>query len=90
MYRRFFLLIVFILDFSCCFFASAQESDSLKIIDYSAPREYTIDTVLVEGTHFLDKRVLANMSGFSAGSKITLPGDDVSKLVRKYWDHGLV
>jgi outer membrane protein insertion porin family len=68
---------------------SAQGTDSLKIIDYSNPKEYVIDTVIVTGVFFLDKGVLANMSGFEKGSRITLPSDDMKKVIKKYWDHGL-
>ncbi len=87
MYKKSILLLsnlVFLFQF-----ISAQDADSLKIIDYSNPKEYTIDTVIVTGVYFLDKGVLANMSGFDKGSKITLPSDDMKKAIKKYWDHGL-
>jgi outer membrane protein insertion porin family len=89
MIKKFFPFIALIFSFSYCSFVTAQESDSTKLVDYSTPHDYIVDTVIVTGTHFLDKRVLANMSGFSNGAKITIPGDDISKLIRKYWDHGL-
>jgi len=63
--------------------------DSLKLVDYTSPKEFTIDTVIITGVHYLDKNVLANMSGFEKGAKISIPGDDISKIVKKFWDHGL-
>jgi outer membrane protein insertion porin family len=77
--------------FIALFFSSinAQNLDELPIADYSNPQEYIIDTVIVSGTQFLDSKVLASMSGFEKGSKITIPGDDITKTVKKYWEHGL-
>jgi outer membrane protein insertion porin family len=69
--------------------ASGEITDTTKIIDYSNPKEYTVDTVIITGVSFIDKTVLANMSGFDRGSKITLPGDDIKNIIVKYWEQGL-
>ncbi len=80
--------------FAFLFFASlvhAQNTDTSKmsIIDYSEPKEYTIQEVKVSGVQFLDTKILVSMSGLVVGKKITLPGDDISKVLEKYWDQGL-
>jgi outer membrane protein insertion porin family len=79
-------IVAFVLIFNL---VTAQDKDSLKFVDYSNPKEYIVDTVIITGVHFLDKNVLANMSGFEKGAKIMMPGDDISKIIRKYWEHGL-
>lgn len=86
MLKKTFLLLIIIFSVTSIF---AQDKDSLEIIDYTKPKEYTIDTVTISGVKFLDQRVLANMSGLSTGSKISLPGDEVSKIIKKFWEHGL-
>ena len=67
----------------------AQSSDSIQFVDYSNPKEYIVDSVIVKGVEFLDKNVLANMSGIESGMKIMVPSDEVTKIVKKYWGHGL-
>lgn len=88
MYNR---IILILLSFFSVFLANAQESssDSLKIIEYQKPSEYTIDTIVITGVKFLDQRVLVNMSGLTLGGKIAIPGDDISNTIRKFWEHGL-
>lgn len=87
-FSRFFLFFSFSFVFASGI--SAQNAaDSLIIADYSRPREYIIDTVTISGVRYLDQHVLANMSGLATGTPITLPGDEVSKIVKKFWEHGL-
>jgi outer membrane protein insertion porin family len=81
------ILSVFLAFLSISTFS--QTSDSLKIVDYSNPKEYIIDSVIVSGVEFLDKAVLASMSGLEKGMKIAIPSDEITKLIKKYWNHGL-
>lgn len=67
----------------------AQNPDSTTVVDYSNPKDYIVDSVTISGVNFLDKGTLASMSGFEKGSKITLPSDEVTQIVKKYWQHGL-
>ncbi len=86
---RLVLLSIFI--FIITPFSIAQESnkDTVIIADFNKPKEYIIDTITISGIKFLDRHVLANMTGLAAGTPITLPGEDASKVVRKFWEHGL-
>ncbi len=72
-------------------FVHAQNTDSTKlsIIDYSEAKEYIIQGVKVSGVQFLDTKILLSMSGLVVGRKITLPGEEISKVVDKFWDQGL-
>ena len=60
-----------------------------KVIDYSIPREYEIAGVTVENVEFLQKEVLISISGFKIGKTITVPGDDITDVVEKFWSQGL-
>jgi outer membrane protein insertion porin family len=86
MLKKTILFLIFSFTISSLF---AQRSDSLETIDYSKPKDYTIDTVTISGVKFLDQRVLANMSGLSTGATISLPGDEITKIIKKFWEHGL-
>ncbi len=61
----------------------------LPVVDYTRPVEYEIGGVQVTGVEYLDKNVLIMLSGLNVGEKITIPGEEVSKSLRKLWDQGL-
>ncbi len=63
--------------------------DSLEVIDYSRSKDYFIAGVQVSGIKFIQKEVLISLSGLKIGNKITLPGDDVTKVLQKFWGQGL-
>jgi outer membrane protein insertion porin family len=59
------------------------------VMDYTSPVEYTIGGITVTGTEYLDKSVLVMLAGLNIGEKVTIPGEDISKSIRKLWDQGL-
>ena len=59
------------------------------IIDYSVPTEYTIGGIRVQGANHLDHDIIINYSNLRVGQSISVPGDDVSKAIRKLWDTDL-
>ncbi|MCF8224559.1 MAG: outer membrane protein assembly factor BamA [Bacteroidales bacterium] len=90
--RKFFLLLLLLTGTS--FLLAQEESteikyDSLKVLDYENPREYIIQDVTVSGIKYIQKEVLVSLSGLKAGNTITLPGDDVTKVLTKFWEQGL-
>lgn len=58
-------------------------------MDYSNAREYEIAEVTVSGVQFLQKEVLVSLSGLETGRKISVPGDDITKVIQKFWEQGL-
>jgi len=75
----------------CCYIpASAQlDSSGTSRINYSLPTEYILGPVTVSGAKYLDPDLIVPLSGLKAGQKISIPGDDVGKAIRKLWDQGL-
>ncbi|ANQ48882.1 outer membrane protein assembly factor BamA [Flammeovirga yaeyamensis] len=59
-------------------------------VDYGTPVEYTIAGIDVVGADFNDKNALINIAGFKVGEKIKIPGDAISKAVKKLWKLGIV
>lgn len=59
-------------------------------VDYSTPIEYEIGGINVVGAAFNDANALINVSGLKVGDKITIPGEQVSKAIRKLWNLGIV
>ncbi|MCK5463192.1 MAG: outer membrane protein assembly factor BamA [Bacteroidales bacterium] len=70
-------------------FSQEIEYDNLPVYDYSNIKEYEIAEITVSGVKFLQPAVLISISGFKVGNRITIPGDDITKAVNKFWDQGL-
>jgi outer membrane protein insertion porin family len=86
MYKKIFLSVsIFLFSLS----AFCQINNNTTNIDYSNPIEYEIGGISVSGIKFLDHNVVISLSGLSIGSKITIPGEDVSVAIKKLWQQGL-
>ncbi|WP_278626511.1 outer membrane protein assembly factor BamA [Parabacteroides gordonii] len=95
MYKRIVLFFIF-LGFACGAFA--QESDTTQVeapaevpvINYSlSPKRYKIADIKVTGIKNYDDFVLIGFSGLSVGDIITVPGDEITTAVKRFWKHGL-
>ncbi len=82
MYKK----ILTFLAFSCIISALSAQN---ILFDYSAPKKYCIKDITVSGVKFLEPTVLVSVSGIAIGDSITVPGDDISKPIRKLWEQGL-
>jgi len=69
--------------------AQINKENNLENISYERPIEYTIGGIEVNGTQNLDKNAIVTLSGLSAGNKIMVPGEDISKAVTNLWDQNL-
>ena len=76
----------------CLFISNSvlgQVSLSNTTFDYAKPKEFVIGGVDVEGTKFLDHKTLIQLSTLKVGSKILVPGDQLTKASRVLWEQGL-
>lgn len=58
-------------------------------ISYETPKEYTIKGIEVQGSDYLDKRILIALSGLSVDDKLKIPGEDLSKAIKTLWKQRL-
>jgi outer membrane protein insertion porin family len=58
-------------------------------MDYERPRDFTIVEINVTGVKYLQTNYLVNISGLSVGQEITIPGDEITKAIEKFWSLGL-
>ncbi len=65
------------------------DKDTLQVMDYENPKEYVIADVKVSGIEYIQKEVLVSLSGLKVGNTITLPGDEVTDVLKKFWSQGL-
>ena len=59
-------------------------------IDYSrTPKQYVIGGITIEGVKNYEDYVIIGLSGLAKGQRISLPGDEITKAIRRYWKNGL-
>lgn len=63
--------------------------DNIPVIDYSRPRTYEIADISVSGIEFIQTEVLISLSGLAIGQTITVPGNDITDVIQKFWSQGL-
>ena len=68
---------------SSCLALRAQESG--VEIDYNHPRKYIVGGVSVEGNSYFSSQQIIQLTGMQKGMELTVPGDDVSGIVRRLW-----
>ena len=69
---------------------AAQEKIINPDISYAGiPRTLTVGGINVSGVEGYEDYMLTGISGLSVGQTITVPGNDITDAVKKYWRHGL-
>ncbi len=90
----------FIIWLVCCLFcfvntglaqnAEDGASGEEPVILYSAtPKKYEIGGIEVTGIKNYEDYVLIGLSGLSVGQTISVPGDEITQAIKRYWRHGL-
>ncbi|MCM1108969.1 MAG: BamA/TamA family outer membrane protein [Clostridium sp.] len=71
----------------------AQLIQEVKVkpnIEYSRnPQTYVIGGLAVEGVSNIEDYLLIGLSGLTVGQQVTLPGDEITQAIRRYWRNGL-
>ena len=68
---------------------NTTENDKPVILYNGSPKKYEIADIKVTGVKNYEDYVLVGISGLAVGQTITVPGDDITGAVKKYWRHGL-
>ena len=95
--RYCFSLILLTLTSVFCFTTNgyAQENNTTTnsntpvILYNGTPKKYEIADIKVDGIKNYEDYVLIGISGLAVGQTITVPGDDITSAVKRYWRHGL-
>ena len=77
------LLIALSLLLACCLPSKAQ--DGAVEVDYNHPRKYIVGGVDVEGNTYFSASQIIQLTGLREGMELTVPGEDVSSIVRRLW-----
>ena len=74
----------------CGLKASAQGKIVYPDISYAGtPKTLVLGGINVSGIEGYEDYMLAGISGLSVGQEITVPGNDITDAVKRYWRHGL-
>ena len=74
----------------CGLNASAQGKIVYPDISYAgAPKTLVLGGINVSGIEGYEDYMLAGISGLSVGQEITVPGNEITDAVKRYWRHGL-
>ena len=70
---------------------SVEAQDESPVIVYSSlnKRKYEIADIKVSGADNYEDFVLIGFSGLSVGDKISVPGEEITNAVKRFWKHGL-
>ena len=69
---------------------TAVDSASLPQIEYTLQRHtYTIADIKVSGADSYEDFVLIGFSGLAVGDEIEVPGDQITKAIKRFWKQGL-
>jgi outer membrane protein insertion porin family len=89
MYKTFLFILFLALLGNMKAYSQVQADSTNFSISYDNPKTYIIGGITVTGIRYLDSEVLKNLSGLSVGEEITVPGDQVTTALKKYWKQGL-
>ncbi len=67
-----------------------EEPGEVPVVSYSlTPKKYEIADIKVTGVKNYEDFVLIGFSGLSVGDKVSIPGDEITNAVKRFWKHGL-
>jgi outer membrane protein insertion porin family len=79
-----------IIALSCNGVASAQDKIIHPDITYAGtPRDVVIGGFNVSGMSGYEDYMLTGISGLTVGQHVTIPGNEITDAVKRYWNHGL-
>ena len=70
--------------------ATSTPEYTIPEISYTGtPQKYVIGGIAVEGAKGTEDYVIIGLSGLSNGQQITVPGQEITDALKRYWKNGL-
>lgn len=90
-HKKIFFFFILLICSQISFAQNTNKSDTIYNfeIDYSAPKQYTVAGIDVIGAENYEDFVLITFSGLEVGKTISIPGDDITNAVKKFWQQSL-
>lgn len=88
------LSLLFLLVLATCLSAMGQEAQDTIFhpsVNHTSnvARKYTIRDIEISGADNYEDYVLIGFSGLSVGQRISVPGEEITQAVRRFWKQGL-
>ncbi len=83
---RLFLLSLMMMAGSQYMTMTAQDKPTVV---YGQTRKLEIGGIKVEGVKNYEDYILIGISGLTVGEQISIPGDEITQAIKRYWKHGL-
>ena len=80
---------VIALSFIICQLSFSQVAAQVDISYAGTPKRCEIGAINVEGVDGYEDYVVTGLSGLTVGQTISLPGNEITEAVKRYWKHGL-
>lgn len=89
--RLWMMIIMMVLQTTLCILhTNAQDKIVNPELSYAGqPRECIIRGIAVSGVEGYEDYMLTSISGLTIGQEVTLPGNEITDAVKRYWRHGL-
>jgi len=84
--KNFRLLLLSLMMMAGCQYVTAQEKPSVV---YGQSQKLEIGGIKVEGVKNYEDYILIGISGLTVGEQISVPGDEITQAIKRYWRHGL-
>ena len=81
-------IFIFILLVCACVAVEAQVQTKPSVV-YGRTQKYEIGGIAVEGVKNYEDYILIGLSGLTVGETISLPGEEITEAIKRYWKHGL-
>jgi len=88
--KKFFSILLIVLSFAST--VVAQDSTKVQkspVVNYAQPKKYEIGGITVSGIKNQEDYLLIGISGLTVGQTISVPGDEITQAMRRYWKNGL-
>ena len=83
------IIILTLLAALCRPVAAEAQVQTKPTIVYGQNQKYEIGGIAVEGVQNYEDYILIGLSGLTVGETISLPGDEITEAIKRYWKHGL-
>ena len=88
--KRIYLVIILLTALLPDICSQVVQREVKPVIDYTrTPRTYYIANIAVDGIKTYDDYLLVGLSGLTVGQPITIPGEEITNVVKRYWRNGL-
>ena len=85
-----YIILLLLLTAALPVMAQGYGKEEKPVIDYSrTPKEYILGGITVSGVSNYDDYLLIGLSGLQVGEKVTIPGEQITTAIRRYWRNGL-